>query len=321
MSSQFEHAFINAGKVDQPKRSSSQKKRSKALSFSDLTRKNDASRKSPALKQDNETKEAKGKVSIPSSTSTETNSVDKSRKLTETPLLTHNVDEQPQVPINDPESVESIVNTGEFHFAKNGCFDMILCYADVLMYRLRGAETFKDIQKTKRSRSVSMQELSTLAADTELVYLPEPPVVNRRDMGTQMTPIETAENSVCTTPGITTSPSRHNNTPVGIRAYSLGAVPGAVDSLELQTLYLEKLELRDQVDDGHPSLDRSNIWTTREEEEMECAASLREDPQELERFQLAAKATSWEKAELAKTLVRLLFLPLYSSSNHLCELI
>lgn len=169
-----------------------------------------------------------------------------------------------------------------------------------------------------------MQELSTLAANTELVYLPEP-VVNRRDMGTQMTPIvtpiETAENSLCTTPGITASPSRHNNTPVGIRAYSLGAVPGAVDSLKLQTLYLEKLGLRDQVEEGHPDLDRSNIWTTREEEEMESAASLREDPQELERFQLAAKATSWEKAELAKTLVRLHFLPHYSSSNHLFELI
>lgn len=90
----------------------------------------------------------------------------------------------------------------------------------------------------------------------------------------------------------------------------------AVDSLELQTRHMEKLELRTLAGDGQQSsLDRSNIWTTREEEEMESAASLREDPDELERFQLAAKATSWEEAAQTKALVRLVFLSLFCSTT------
>jgi len=148
-----------------------------------------------------------------------------------------------------------------------------------------------------------MQELSTVSVAAEPVPLQEPK--NRKDMGTQMTPIETPGNSTCTTPGLTASPTRHN-TPAGVRAYSLGAIPAAVDSLEFQTCHMEKLELRNLAGDDQPSLDRSNVWTTREEEEMESATSLREDPEDLARFQLAAKATSWEEAEKTKALVRLL---------------
>lgn len=154
-----------------------------------------------------------------------------------------------------------------------------------------------------------MQELSAVSVAAELVSVEEPS--NRRDMGTQMTPLESPKNSTCTTPGLTASPSGHN-TPAGIRAYSLGAIPAAVDSLELQTRHMEKLELRNLARGDQPSLDRSNIWTTREEEEMESAASLREDPEDLERFQLAAKATSWEEAEQTKALARFLFLSLFA---------
>lgn len=189
----------------------------------------------------------------------------------------------------------------------------------IRLHCCHNADKSRGSQVSKRTRSLSMQELSTVSVAAEPISRPEP--TNRRDMGTQMTPIETPENSTCTTPGLTASPTRHNNTPAEIRAYSLGAIPVAVDSLELQTRHMEKLELRNLAADDQPgSLDRSNIWTTREEEEMESAASLREDPEELERFQLAAKATSWEEAEQSKALVRLLFLSFYNSWELLCLL-
>lgn len=133
MSPQFEHAFINAGKIEVPKRSSSQKKRSKALSFSDLSRKSDAYRasgKAPTQQQDKVIKEAngqRGKVSAPSSTDTQTNlfiADDKSIELNERPLLANNVlareeREQAQHPVDEPETAENIPNTssGEFRFA------------------------------------------------------------------------------------------------------------------------------------------------------------------------------------------------------------
>lgn len=137
MSPQFEHAFINAGKIEVPKRSSSQKKRSKALSFSDLSSKIDASRatgKSPAPREAKgqrvmkAAKGQRGKVSVPSSTDPQTNLFipnDKSNELNERPLLTHNADEerqQAQYPVDQPETVESIMNTssGEFHSAHCG---------------------------------------------------------------------------------------------------------------------------------------------------------------------------------------------------------
>lgn len=101
-----------------------------------------------------------------------------------------------------------------------------------------------------------------------------------------------------------TSPTRHNVTPArsGRRASSLGAIPGAVDSLELQSCHLAKLELRKLAGDA-PTLDRNIAWTTREEEERESAAKLRADPEDLGRCQLAIK---WEEAEQTKALLRFL---------------
>lgn len=136
------------------------------------------------------------------------------------------------------------------------------------------------------------------------------PATSVRDIGTQMTPVESLRNSTCTTPGVTmTSPTRHNVTPArsGRRASSLGAIPGAVDSLELQSCHLAKLELRKLAGDA-PTLDRNVVWNTREEEERESAASLRADPEDLGTSQLAAKATKWEEAEQTKALLRLLLL-------------
>jgi hypothetical protein len=129
-----------------------------------------------------------------------------------------------------------------------------------------------------------------------------------RDMGTQMTPVGSVKNSTCTTPGVVSSPTRCCNTPVGRRASSLGATPVAVDLLEFQGCHLAKLELRQLAGDDQPSLDRKAVWTTREEEELESSASLREDPEDPDnRCQLGTKATAWEEAEQTKTLIRLLF--------------
>ena len=157
-----------------------------------------------------------------------------------------------------------------------------------------------------------MNETSRVPLAVEQAVSFQEPATTCRDMGTQMTPVESLRNSTCTTPGIITSPTRHN-TPArsGRRASSLGAIPGAVDSLELQSCHLAKLELRKLAGDA-PTLDRNIVWITREEEERESAASLREDTEDLGRCQLASKTTKWEEAEKTKALLRLLlFFHLY----------
>jgi len=124
MSPQFEHSFVNSGNFELPKRSNSQKKRSKALSFGDLSRKGYSSRassKSPIQKEDKEDNGQKGKDSILPSTELFIAN-DKSIELNNRPSLTQNVDEerrQAQHPVDEPETVDSIMNTssGEFNFA------------------------------------------------------------------------------------------------------------------------------------------------------------------------------------------------------------
>jgi len=117
-------------------------------------------------------------------------------------------------------------------------------------------------------------------------------------MGIQMTLVETPKSSTYIMPGFTESPTTPN-TPTGIRA-----IPMAIDSFELQTRHMEKLELHNMAGDDQPCLDRSNNWTTREDEEIKSAASLREDSEDMEKFQLAAKTTLWEEANRAKAAVR-----------------
>lgn len=162
-----------------------------------------------------------------------------------------------------------------------------------------------EAQVPKHSRSVSMKEMS--------INLPSspPPVADlqesssHRDMGTQMTPVESQKNSTCTTPGFTTSPTRHN-TPArsGRRSASLGALPG-VEVLELKSCHLAKLELRKLAGDGQPTLDRNAVWNTREEELMESSARLRQnDTGNMEKCDLATRATAWEEAELTKSTAR-----------------
>lgn len=132
MSSEFQNAFINAGKIDVQKRSVSQKKRSKALSFSDISRKFDPSRavnKSP-LPVKREANSQRAKSSTPSATDAQRKSAvnAKSIKLNEQPLLAHNVlvgheKKQVEYPVDKTETAGSIMNTssGMFHFTEH-CF-------------------------------------------------------------------------------------------------------------------------------------------------------------------------------------------------------
>lgn len=79
-----------------------------------------------------------------------------------------------------------------------------------------------------------------------------------------------------------------------------------MEALELQSCHLAKLELRKLAGDCGGLLDRNSVWTTREEEERECAASLRGGSGELGRGGTnGAKAVAWEEAEQAKALIRL----------------
>ncbi|KAG0615355.1 hypothetical protein M758_5G034500 [Ceratodon purpureus] len=283
MSSEFQNAFINAGKLDVQKRSISQKKRSKALSFSDISRKFDPSgavSRSPQPAK-REASSQRTKNSPPSGADAQTKSPvhNKSIKLNEQPLLAHNVLEgqekkQVEYSVDNPEMAESMMKTS--------------------------SDAFKDSQVPKHPPLVLKKESSTVSGAAE----PLQETTICKDMGTQMTPVESLKNSTCTTPGLAVSPTRHCNTPAGRRASSLGAIPMAVDLLELQGCHLAKLELRQLVGDDQPSLERKSIWTTREEEEMESSASLREDPEDLDRCQLGTKATAWEEAEHSKALIR-----------------
>lgn len=161
-----------------------------------------------------------------------------------------------------------------------------------------------NVQTPKHGRSISMKEIGTDPSTPPAPPTPEAPS-SHRDMGTQMTPIESLRNSTCTTPGFTTSPTRHN-TPArsGRRSASLGAIPGA-ESLELKSCHLAKLELRKLAGDGQPTLDRNMAWTTRAEEDLESSASLRQyDLGNFEKGVLAARATAWEEAEQTKYAAR-----------------
>lgn len=119
MSPQFEHSFVNSGNFELPKRSNSQKKRSKALSFGDLSRKGYSSRassKSPIQKEDKEDNGQKGKESIELFIAN-----DKSIELNKRPVLTQDVDEerqQAQHPAVEPETADCIMKTfsGELNF-------------------------------------------------------------------------------------------------------------------------------------------------------------------------------------------------------------
>ena len=119
MTSEFQNAFVSAGKVDVPKRSISQRTSSKALSFNDGSRKVDPSRAASSKSPQQVNRQAgsqKAKTSAaPSSTDTKTkpSGNDKFIKLNQQPLLAHNVleREEKQQPDYPQETTGSITNT------------------------------------------------------------------------------------------------------------------------------------------------------------------------------------------------------------------
>ena len=175
------------------------------------------------------------------------------------------------------------------------------------MHKFCAADNSKDSQVPKHLGSDSTKESSTVSVASEPTPLQE---TDCRDMSTQMTPVESLNNSAYTTPGLA-SPSNHCNT-AGKQTSSLGAAPAAIDLLKLQGLHLAKLEFHQLAEDDQPSLDRKSVWTMREEEEMESCASLREDLDDQDRCQSGTKGTAWKEAEQKKAFVRLLFLSLFA---------
>ena len=122
---------------------------------------------------------------------------------------------------------------------------------------------------------------------------PPPPSGQSWKFGRRTSSTESHKNSKCTTPALTASPTRYN-TPArsGRRPGSFGSLTGAGE-LELQTCQLTKLELSNLGGD-----DRNKAWITRQEEDMECSASLRDnDSGVLDRGVYDEKTSAWEEAE------------------------
>jgi hypothetical protein len=187
--------------------------------------------------------------------------------------------------------------------------------------------------------SVSMREIGTDPPTPPTLHNPQPSL-GHRNMATQMTPIESQKNSMCTTPKFITSPTRNNNntmTPAAAAGCLLGTtqpplsslsassslqqqlqlLPG-LDLLELNSCHLAKLEhcklaCGDDDDDLELTIDQNPIacnddHTTPQEDDIELlerTASLRQyDLGDMERGILASRATAWEQAELAKCTTR-----------------
>lgn len=132
MSPEFLSAFINAGKIDAPVPNISQKKRSKTLSFSDISRNFDpscAAGKSPPQKVNKEANGQRGKISAPASTDAKTKpSVnDNPVELIERPLLAHVFERKEAQQVDHlvikSEVAGSIVNTSSGMFP---CYQSLL---------------------------------------------------------------------------------------------------------------------------------------------------------------------------------------------------
>lgn len=276
---QFKNAFPNAGEVEGgTKHTSSQKKQSKAL-FGDFTRRFDPSPKNTRAldrKQEHVRRESGGQGGESSSRDTQIKAP-VNDKLTE---LNLEMPSSAHKPVSSEEP--SIVKLEISHSA---------------------SKVSLDGKSTTHSHSASMREPSAASVAAESIINRNP--ASCKGISTQIIPGEGHKNPISSSSvsGFTISPTRHN-TPAGRRASSLGTIPGLIDVLELQTGHIAKLELRKLTGDDQPTLDRGHAWTTREEEELETAASLREDPEVLERDQLTAKAATWEDAEQEKCLAR-----------------
>jgi hypothetical protein len=139
-----------------------------------------------------------------------------------------------------------------------------------------------------------MKEIDSHQQQSAYTAGPPPPSGHSWKFGRRTSSTESHKNSRSTTSVLTASPTRHN-TPArsGRRPASFGSFSGAGEP-ELQTCQFAKFELSNLGDDA-----RNIAWITREEEDMECSASLRDnDSGVLDRAVYEEKiAAHWEEAE------------------------
>ncbi|CAM6028140.1 unnamed protein product [Sphagnum balticum] len=132
----------------------------------------------------------------------------------------------------------------------------------------------------------------------------DPCTKGHRDMATQMTPVESLKNSMCTTPKLATSPTR-NNTPACSgtpSSVSLGLMVPGFDFLELKSCHLAKLELcKLGCHNEQPMLNRNAVLNLQQDDESEHGASVHQyNLRDMEKGIMVSKATVWEQLELAK---------------------
>ncbi|KAG0566045.1 hypothetical protein KC19_7G034000 [Ceratodon purpureus] len=151
-----------------------------------------------------------------------------------------------------------------------------------------------DVETLKHALTESMKETDSQQQQSAHAAGPPPPSEHSWKFGRRTSSTESHRNSRPTTPVLTASPTRHN-TPArsGRRPTSFGSLTTAGEP-ELQTCQFAKFELSNLGDDA-----RNIAWITREEEDMECSASLRDnDSGVLDRAVYDEKtAAQWEEAE------------------------
>ncbi|XP_072973233.1 uncharacterized protein [Typha angustifolia] len=129
-------------------------------------------------------------------------------------------------------------------------------------------------------------------ATTEVI-----PEGNRRDVGTEMTPLGSSTTSRCHTPIKNSSPARHN-TPAS-RSGPLVPYNSSIDISELKDCHFAKLELSAQYDSVVSN------WSSREEEEEEVSKSLRHFEISGARKSITeSRASAWEEEERTKSCIR-----------------
>lgn len=271
-SPQLNNAFLNAGKVDSgPKQTTtSLKKRTKALSFSDFSPRFDPSPKhSPvqAEKQEKSKRNAGGK---------------KSKSVSEGAQLQPSINAKPAA-LNPKKTspAQHAISREKRPIVKAQMVDM-------------PSKDLQDTQPAKHSHTGAVKEVTTAPVAPDLVVNSN--LASCTDMTTHSTWVAPASGLMVSDAAEDIRTRR--------QASSLGAIPRVVDALELQSFHTVKLELKKVTGDEQPALDRSLVWTTREEEDLQCAASLREDPEDMEKVKLATKATEWEEVEREKSTKR-----------------
>lgn len=151
-----------------------------------------------------------------------------------------------------------------------------------------------DVEILKHTLTESMEIDSHQQQSSYTAGLP-PPSEHTWKFGRRTSATGSQKNSKSSTPVLTASPTRHN-TPArsGRRPASFGSLTGGGE-LELQACQFTKGELSNLGSDDRAS----KAWVTREEEEMECSASLRDnDSGILDRGVYDEKtAAQWDEVE------------------------